>query len=131
MKCFPEDFPDELEDECLCSSATRKNYFLHIYDGINREALVNGKNIVHCEYKTEAMEQKILKHFEELMKDHCCRSYCDDHDGVPKEKCKKDHLYCGYEMDHGIELSEVIEIIKDLIDKEEIQINLTQRNEER
>jgi len=50
--------------------------------------------------------ENILKHFEKVMKNHCCKYECN---------CEKDHLYCGYELDHGIELGSVIEDIRNEI----------------
>jgi hypothetical protein len=49
--------------------------------------------------------QKAVKKFEDLLKNHCCKTHCN---------CDKEHLYCGYELDHGIELEEVIEILKNI-----------------
>lgn len=45
-----------------------------------------------------------LKMFTDLMKYHCCKYIC---------LCEKVHLYCGFEMEHGIELQEVIDMIGD------------------
>ncbi len=62
MKCFLEDFPDELEDECLCSPVIGRNYFSHIYEERCREIMVNGQNIVHIEFipDPEKEDLKIL-----------------------------------------------------------------------
>ena len=49
--------------------------------------------------------QKAVKKFEDLLKNHCCKVHCN---------CDKEHLYCGYELNHGIELEEVIEILKNI-----------------
>ena len=57
------------------------------------------------------MEEIIIK-LEELLKNHCCRGYADNHNGVEAKDCRKEHLYCGYELDHGIELESVIDLIK-------------------
>lgn len=48
------------------------------------------------------MDEKI-EILEKLLKEHCCQSNCN---------CKKHHLYCGFELDHGIELQAVIDILK-------------------
>jgi len=48
---------------------------------------------------------EVKKIFADLMKNHCCKYAC---------RCEKFHLYCGYELDHGIELQEVINIIEAL-----------------
>jgi len=73
--------------------------------------------------------QKILKSFEKLLSEHCCGGgSCKEQvmhinergewtRAYPDGKCEKQHLYCGYELDHGIELEGVIEMIKNIINK--------------
>jgi hypothetical protein len=48
--------------------------------------------------------EKIENKFKDLLKNHCCNYHCE---------CEKEHLYCDYELDHGIELESVIRMIKE------------------
>lgn len=73
-------------DECTCGADT----YNEILDQVIQ--------------KIKTQIASIKRVFTNLMKDHCCKYAC---------KCEKTHLYCGFEMEHGIELQEVIDLIKE------------------
>lgn len=65
------------------------------------------------ERERQKAQQEILQKLTDIKENHCCRRICNRDCG------KEIHGYCGYELGHGIEIEDILDVITNLTQEHE------------